>query len=259
MSALGGRTIVVTRPRARADAIQSLLLARGASVLAFPTIAITPARDRALVAETLGRIASFDWLVITSATAAEQLLEWRIRLGLRIPRETRIAAVGPATAAALAATGLSVSAMPATALGEAIAGPMGDLAGRSVLVPRADIGRAETVAALEAAGAHVHTVALYHTGVPTPDPDAIAEVRDRADALTFTSPSTVHGFAALLGADAARLLGRLPVACIGRTTTSAARAAGAATAFCAASATPQGLVDALEDAFSDHARATGCG
>jgi uroporphyrinogen III methyltransferase/synthase len=98
-------------------------------------------------------------------------------------------------------------------------------------------------AGLEAAGAIVDRIPLYSS---VPDGDGAAELRERllageADAITFTSASSVNAFVDAVGADAAT---RAPAVTIGPVTTAAARARGLEVAMEASMSTIAGLAEA---------------
>lgn len=245
MSALAGRRVLVTRPRAQAEAFVAALEAAGAVAVLMPLIAIAPPDDPAAAEGALDRLASYDWLVLTSANGARTFGErWATR-GLAFPATPRVAAIGPRTAAAARAAGLPVYAQPAEFRGAAVPEALGDLRGKRVLLPRTDIGREETPAALAAAGAIVDDVVFYRTIAAQPDPEALRALRAGVDILTFMSPSAVEAFVALLGADAVPLATRATVACIGPVTADAARAAGLPVHVQPATYTSEALVDAL--------------
>jgi uroporphyrinogen-III synthase len=250
VSGLAGRTVLVTRPREQAWTLSDPLRARGAHPIEFPTIAIRAADPAVLDGEIRG-LERFDWLVFTSANACRFFADRLARVRPRgLPSSLRVAAVGPATAGAATDRGMPVEAVPREFSGEALPAALGDLVGRAVLLPRADIGREETVAALRAAGAAVTDVTAYHTVPDSPDPAARRALSAGVDVATFTSPSAVRNFAALLGDDARRLLERSAVACLGGTTTAAARALGFTVHVEPGLATVAALIDALDTHFS---------
>jgi uroporphyrinogen-III synthase len=248
---LAERTVVVTRALGQHRELTGLLEAEGAVPVLFPTIAIRPARDVTALDAALREAARYDWLVFTSANAVSHVWDRFAALGgATLPPTVRIAAVGPTTARALADRGAAVSAIPDAYRGSEVAGALGTLTGRRVLLPRADIGRDETVEALRAAGAEVVAVTAYHTIPAEPDPAGLAALRSGVDAVTFTAPSTVRNFALLLADEAAPLLRRTTVACIGPSTADAVASLGLAPPLTAAAATAPGLVAALAAYFS---------
>ncbi|HEY3763567.1 MAG TPA: uroporphyrinogen-III C-methyltransferase [Gaiellales bacterium] len=182
---LHGRRVVVTRARAQASGLAARLELLGADVVQAPTIRIEP------LAFEAPDLAAYDMLVVTSANGAELLLPGDVRA----LRDVTVAAIGPATAAALAARGVVPDLVPAEAVSEALLAALGDVAGQRVLVATAAGARAVLSDGLRAGGAEVDVVHLYRT---VPEPVDAAAVRG-ADLVTFTSSSTVSGLAAALG------------------------------------------------------------
>jgi uroporphyrinogen-III synthase len=228
---LDRRTVVVTRGRAEGDALSTRLRALGAAVREIPAIVFAAPADPGPLDAALRGLAEFDWVVFTSATAVDRTLLRLDALGLPRAALARLslAAVGPATAARLAAGVRGPDLVPAEARGDAMAVALGDrVRGRRVLFPRPSEGRPETVAGLLAAGAELTTVEAYRT-VPAP-PEAVRplagwlEARE-VDAVTFASPSAVKAVVSGLGA-AAPLLAGVLLGVIGPTTAEALRAAG---------------------------------
>ncbi len=103
---------------------------------------------------------------------------------------------------------------------------------------------------LEDGGSARNDRAAYKTVVPS-DPDFAKKI-ERADVLTFTSASTVRGFAELLGGDeSAREAARGKcVACIGPITAQAAAEIGLHVDIVADRYTTAGLLDALDAHFA---------
>jgi uroporphyrinogen-III synthase len=255
VSGLTGRTVVVTRPQDQAEPLAAAVRRLGGIPIPFPTIATRPLADPAPLDAAIAALDHCAWIVFTSANAVRFFVE-RLRAvrPAGLPATVRNAAVGPATARALDALGVWVDAVPAEFLGSAIAGALGDVRGRTVLVPRADIGRDETIEALRAAGARVLDVTAYHTVPAAPNPRGWRALEAGADAVTFTSPSTVRNFFALAGDDAARrVLAPAAIACIGPTTAEAARAAGLTVHVQPAAYTVEALVEALDLHFCETA------
>jgi len=120
-------------------------------------------------------------------------------------------------------------------------------------LPRSDAARPTLAEGLRERGAHVTDVVVYRTVTAGRDDRrgrAIAAMlaAGQVDALTFTSSSTVRGFATALGlsADGQPEFGVWPcVACIGPITAQTARKHGIPVHVVASTYTVAGLVDAL--------------
>jgi uroporphyrinogen-III synthase len=156
--------------------------------------------------------------------------------GAEVFAAARGAAIGPATAEALAHWGLGAAVVPDEYVAEGLAARLRGLlaAGDRVLLPRAAETRDLLVRELERVGARVDEVAAYRT---RPAVQGAAELRlllerGGADVVTFTSSSTVRHFAALFEAgELPPLLRRVQVACIGPITRATAAEHGLDTAI----------------------------
>lgn len=248
-----GRTISVTRPREQSAALVERLERLGAEVLEAPAIEIVPEPPAALDA-ALDRLADFDWVLFTSANGVEIFFDRLVARGtdVRGLGAAHLAAIGPATAAALRKRGLRADVVAESFRAETLAAALAPrVRGRRVLLARAGGARDVLPKALAAAGANVADVATYRATavreLPAAVRDALAE--GRLDAVTFTSASTLRSFAALLGDGAAASLERTRVACIGPVTAAAARSLGIRVDLEAAEYTASGLVDALLEAL----------
>lgn len=229
---LFGRRIVVTRPRVQAAHFIDSLAAAGADVLPCPTIEIIPPQSWAPLDAAIARIESYDWIVLTSVNGVAMFFD-RLRAGRRDVRalhRAKVAAVGPETAAALAARGVLVDVVPEEFRAEGVAAAMqaAGIGGARVLLARAAGAREILPELLRAAGAAVDEVASYATAMPRTDVRELRELlaAGAVDLVTFTSSSTVRHFLTLLGADAANVLRGVPVGCIGPITADTAREAG---------------------------------
>lgn len=222
--------VAVTRPGDGPGRLGELLEARGATVVHWPCIRFAPPEDPEAMGDAVGRLAAYDWLVITSPRAACRWLD-AIDESAGSPGQERpgVAVAGPATADALLAGGWSVDRVPdeysAGGLVAAFAAA-GDAAGARVLFPCSDRASDELPEGLRALGAHVDRVVAYRTLPTPPDPEEVLEAASsgRVRVVTFTSPSTVEGFLAdLLGTARTAVTGRLRSAAIGPTTAEALR------------------------------------
>ncbi|MFQ5577341.1 MAG: uroporphyrinogen-III synthase [Anaerolineae bacterium] len=241
------KRILVTRAAGQNHKLSRLLEAAGAGVVEFPTIQITPPDDPAPLKATIAALSRYHWLAFTSANGVRFF--WRALQaagkGAADLQPTPLAAVGPATAAALRALDLTVACTPAEQTAEALAAAMGDVAGQRILFPAAGIARPALETALRAKGGIVERVTAYQTRPVTQAGDLPA-LLPTLDALTFTSPSTAQNFVALLETPRpADATGGAVVACIGPTTAAAARESGLPVHLTAQPHTVEGLVKSL--------------
>jgi uroporphyrinogen III methyltransferase/synthase len=253
---LAGRTIVVTRAAAQAPRFVTLLEAAGASVLEAPTIAIEPPASWAPLDAALDALDGFRWVIFTSVNGvgmvgrrlSERGLDWRGIAG------KRVAAIGPATAEALAACGVRADAVPGEYRAEGLVERLRTevAPGDGVLLPRAAKTRDVLVRELAALGARVVEVPVYQTRRVT---DAGARLREalaagRVAAVTFTSSSTVRHFAEMFGDDERRRwFPALTVASIGPVTAATAAEYGLRTVIMPADYTIPALARAIEAHF----------
>jgi uroporphyrinogen III methyltransferase/synthase len=249
---LFGKRILVTRTRRQASALSDLLRREGAVPVELPALQMTPvATDEQLegVAAHL-EARRYDWCLFTSANAIDFVFDYLARTNrdARIFAGCKLAALGSATAASLAAHGLrpDLTASEFTSAGLLEAMPI-DIGGTRVLLPRAEGGSEELYGGLKVRGANVEEVVLYESTVPdAPDAETLQAVREGGiDAATFASSSSVRNLKALLGADFARLKDAT-VACIGPVTAKTARDEGLDVNVEPATHTIPALVEALK-------------
>ena len=102
--------MLITRAAAQAADFARLLREAGAEVLEAPTIAIEPPPSWQPLDQALGRLGSFQWVVFTSVNGVAMVDARLAHLGISRSAlaRARVAAIGPATAAALEARGVRV-------------------------------------------------------------------------------------------------------------------------------------------------------
>jgi uroporphyrinogen III methyltransferase/synthase len=185
----------------------------------------------------------YDWVVFTSANAAERFVAL---LGGGGMGSAKVAAIGPGTARALARWGVRADLLPDRFVAESLleAFPSPPASGGRVLLPRAARARPVLPEGLAAAGWEVDVVEAYGIERPEPSAEALA-VAATADAIAFTSSSTVRGYLEMAG------VGAVPpvVACIGPVTAATARDHGIDVTVEADVHTVEGLVEALTTAL----------
>src|SRR5581483_11817283 len=156
--------------------------------------------------------------------------------------DTRVAAIGPKTAGALAARGVNADYIPARYTGEEVAGGLLERTERDerVLVFRAQDARDVLPDMLRAQWRVVEVVGAYKS-VTRYDP-AIAELAETSDVWTFTSAGIVRAFLANVPG-AQTMAGEKTIACIGPIAAQAARDEGLDVDVVADEYTVDGLID----------------
>lgn len=249
MTNLAGKKILVTRAQKQAADLCELLTAAGAQPIPFATIEISPLEDFHRLDAALRDVAAgaYTWVIFTSVNGVEACQERLAPNGLDASAfsAAKIAAIGPATASALHELGAHVDFVPAEYVAERILEGLGEVAGKRILLPRAEIARAALAEALLAAGAKVDEVPVYHTLRPAPDAAGLMALREGVDMITFTSSSTVRNFVALAGIQT----GAAQVACIGPITAQTAQELGLPVHIVAKEYTIAGLVQAIKEHF----------
>jgi uroporphyrinogen III methyltransferase / synthase len=256
---LSGRRIVVTRSHEQAGDLIDMLEERGAEAIPAHAIRITSPEDPAPLEQACRQAGSFDWIIFTSANAVDFFMRRLLVQGdVRDLHGVRLCTVGPSTASRLHRYGIRVDLTPAEFRADALVEALktsGTLAGRRILMPRADIARDRLAEELRGAGAEVTDVVAYRTvagAADSGDYDVYRMLLDRQiDAVTFASASAVRNFVAMLGQDqAADLLQATVVASIGPVTAEAAQQLGITTRVMPARYTIPDLVDALVEYFA---------
>lgn len=250
-----GKKVLITRSRTQASQLRAALEELGAQPVELPTIGIAPLEEYSRLDEALAGLGDFRWVIFASANAVEAVfarLEQQCR-DARAFGNVRIAALGPATAEALARRGLISDFVPSRSVSEAVVDELSgqDWAGVPVLLPGADIGRDLLAQGLARLGAKVERVAAYRTVVPDGVGDLAGGIlAEGVDVVTFTSSSTVQNLLQMLDGDKVLLDSSL-IACIGPVTAATARELGLRVDLVADEHTVAGLVKALVAYFAD--------
>jgi uroporphyrinogen III methyltransferase / synthase len=214
---LFGKLAVVTRTREQASALVELLAEAGARCLEIPTLELAPPDDFGPLDAALAHLADYDWLVFTSANGVAAFFQRLFDQGLdvRALGRARLAAIGPATAQALRARGLTADVVPTRFVAEDLAAALLPriAPGSRVLVARAQAAREVLPETLAQAGIQVEVAPVYQARPPAGIPEEARPFIEsgRIDLLTFASSATVHNFAALVGREKFQELARTAV------------------------------------------------
>lgn len=200
---LQGLRILVTRPAAQAKALAQMIAARGGEPIRFALLEIAPADDPQPLQQAIARLDDYAMAIFISPNAVlfsvAQILAQR-----GWPQRLRAAAVGPGTAAALAACGIAEVIVPASRFDSAALLEMPPLQraavrGKKILILRGNGGREELAATLRERGAQVEAVSCYRR-LPPGDANAMVSLlRNKGvDALTISSSEGLRNLMPLL-------------------------------------------------------------
>lgn len=214
---LAGRTVVVTRPRAQADALAAAILAAGGEPLIFPLLEIGPPPDTQPLEAALAHIDDYRLAVFISPNAVDYSVP--ALLALRSwPSGLLPAAVGQGTVRALSALGVEGTVAPTTrfdseALLELPALQAERVAGNRVVIFRGDGGRELLADTLRERGAHVDCIPCYSRSAPACGAELLlARWRvGRLDALTVSSSEGLRYLVDMLDSEGQRWLAKTPV------------------------------------------------
>ena len=239
------KRILITRPRAQADGFAEKLRTAGFEPIFFPVIEIQPIENNIALDRALSKLECYDWLVFTSVNAVDVVCGQFNHLTL-----PQVAAIGPKTAEALKTRGITPDFVPDEYVAESILPGLGDLRGRWVLLSRAEIARRALPEAIFEAGGIPHEIAVYKTLPAQLNEAGLAALKAGVDIVTFTSPSTVQNFVAIVQQnelDPLSLPGDPLFACIGPITEKAAREEGFIHLVTAREYTTEGLIEAISN------------
>ena len=245
---LYGRRIVVTRATQQAQALTQKLRELGADVIEMPATQVARL-DLAPLREAIGELSRYQWLILTSQNAVAILWDQLLGEGrdARALAALKIAAVGPATAAALLEHGIAVDVIPQRFVAEGLLEMMrerNDVASKRILYVTAEGSRDVLPQGLREIGAEVDVIEAYRSVLDGQGAERLARAIEagKLDLATFTSGSAVRGYVDAIGED---LAVQIPAASIGPQTSDALREAGIEVKAEAKESTVDGLVSAV--------------
>ena len=201
---LFGKRIAVTRTRDQAGELVHRLRELGADAFEMPTIRIEPAPNKREFYELVVDAPQYDWIIFTSPNGVDAFFRafFEIYRDARSIGGARIAAIGPATAARVAAFHLAVDVQPEKYIAEEIVKALQketSVENLKFLLARAEGARDVLATELTRLGAIVDEAVAYRTVPETRDVSGgLKRFRETgADMVTFTSSSTAENFQAL--------------------------------------------------------------
>jgi uroporphyrinogen-III synthase len=206
---LGGARVLVTRPAHQAGSLAHRVAAAGGVPVLLPAIEIAEPSDPTRLEQALAAVAHASYAIFVSRNAVERGMS-RLRVH-GWPPTLRFAAVGAATARALAAEGIRDVLAPADRFdSEALLAllPPAAVHGRTIVLFRGEGGRELLAETLVARGAHLEHAVCYRRVRPArPEPAALAQLaRGEIDVVVTTSVEALENLVALAGPTACERL-----------------------------------------------------
>lgn len=198
--------VVITRPRAQADALARQVASLGRAVVVLPLLEISALPDQCALQSALSDLTRYAMVAFVSPNAIDaafaHIAQW--------PHQVPLAVLGEGSRTALARHGLSdANAVilsprdPARSDSEHLLETidLAALAGKHVLIVRGESGRELMADGLRAAGASVTTVAAYRRSVPVmsePLRSQLISLLDECNDWIITSSEALRGLLALV-------------------------------------------------------------
>lgn len=202
------RVVVVTRPRAQADALAQAVSASGRTAVLLPLLEISPVEDAAPLRAALAGLDRFALVAFVSPNAIDAAFAHIDAWPVAVP----VAIVGDGSRAALARHGMTGDTFTIFSPADSAHSDSEHLlqrldlaayAGKRVLIVRGDGGRELLADALRAAGARVEPVAAYRRATPVLTAELTARLRAllaQPNDWIITSSEALRGLAGLVQA-----------------------------------------------------------
>ncbi len=214
---LAGVNVLVTRPEPQARGLCALIEAAGGLPVRFPVLEILPSAKTREAAELFQRMDRIDWLIFVSANAVRHAMQ--LLADKPLTERVRVAAIGQATAIALAAAGIRIDLVPKQQFNSEalLAMPeIGNLDGQTIVIVRGEGGRELLGEVLSARGAKVFYAEVYRRALPTANVAALLARWHQGgiQTVTITSGEALVNLAFLLGEKGTNLLQTTPLVVI---------------------------------------------
>jgi len=215
-SVLNDVKVLVPRPIEQTNEFVEKLVNLGAVPVVFPLIEV-----KSINHDKLNEVftnETFDWIIFTSGIAVKCFFE--VVSSKKI--NSKIAAVGTHTKAAIELLGLKVDFIPSAATAQKLAKEIPVKKNEKILIPRSKIANDTILEIFKKKEVKITTIATYDNTPVAYSKEEIEEVlQTPIDVITFTSGSTVDSFMDLIRKHKIKL-GSIKKVSIGPSTTAAA-------------------------------------
>lgn len=250
---LQGKIFISTVNINKSAEIRNIFEALGASLIDFPMTKCNAAELSDEISGELKNIAGFDWIIFTSANGVRYFHAMFLQTTgqLEIPREIKIAVVGPKTALEVKKYGREADFTGKSNTAEKMLSEFivqEKIHNHKILLALGDLAP-DTASAMLSPVARTKRINVYNTlKTDYRDNEVVERIKnDLYDLILFTSPSGVLNFAETIGRE--NLDPGLRFASIGEVTTRAAKQLGLNCLVTAGTSTYEGLAKAIQNFY----------
>lgn len=235
--------VLVTRPAHQADNLCRMIEARGGKTVRLPLLSIVPVPQANAARRMLESARDWDWWIFTSVNAVQHARQ----LGVE-NWPANLAAVGPATAAALESSGLAVATPLGAYSSEGLLElpQFSEVSGRRILIVTGEDGLAVLAPALRERGAKVEMAEVYRRVALPYDGERIGETLRVIDVIVITSGQALDHLIKLTPASMQKVLLQKQLVVPGARMVEKASERGFKTLVAPEKMTDAGIVQALE-------------
>lgn len=228
---LNGARILITREKRQAEKLANLVACHGGDPVVAPLLTISSKRGDKQQ-EIVQHLSSYPWIFFTSVNGVHCFFRILQEYGLPVSMLSacQLAVVGSKTAAALGVYEYTADFIPSTYNADVMAEEFLDRFPTTgpILLVRGSMSRSVLPEELTKNEIPYETIEVYETLFNYDMKVRVNElIRDKAfDIMTFTSPSTVQAFVAMMEPNFIQIIQNIPIACIGTTTEQIVRSVG---------------------------------
>ncbi len=254
---LFGKRIVITRAQDQSNKLYNLLANEGAWVLLLSSIKTEFSAPSALLADLLKN--RYDWIIFSSANGVRYFFKELFAEGLdsRSLYGKKIAVIGSATAETLWQYGITADLIPSQYIGKSLIEELSNqilLSNSKILRVKGDFENDYIADSLIQFGADVDLYEVYKIKQGKPDKEVINDIIENgANAVVFTSSSTVVNFFKIIGSNALSVLKEANVISIGPMTTNKLIEYGITHTYTAKEQTVKGIFEKIMEIYSKSA------
>ena len=250
---LGGLSVLVTRPAHQSDGLCELIQTARGRPVRFPALEILGPSDKHAARTALVAADRADMLIFVSANAVQYAFPL---LPGQLPIDIDVAAVGGATARALAAAGLDPTLVPERMDSEGLLAlpALESVKDKTVYILRGNGGRTLIREVLRERGAEVREVEVYRRQLPE-HPKGVANLLQNwsrlVQVVTASSNQVLDNLFKILGDEGAQHLHSTPLIVVSQRMAEHALARGCESLYVANSANDEDVMAALCEANGD--------